>query len=71
MQNIFSNFYVLSILLTLVQCRIISIVMTRTGFSQMKPRIYRHNFLNRQLGRTTTAEGVSKQNSHPFKVMQK
>ena len=37
----------------------------------MKPRIYRRHPLNMLLGRTTTAEGVSKQNSHPFKVMQK
>ena len=36
----------------------------------MKPRIYRHQLLNRKIGRATTAEGVSKQNSHPFKVMQ-
>ena len=38
---------------------------------QVKSRIYRRNLLNRQNGRATTAEGVSKQNLHPFKVMQK
>ena len=37
----------------------------------MKPRIYRRHPLNRHLERATIAEGVSKQNSHPFKVMQK
>ena len=37
----------------------------------MKPRIYRRHPLNMHLGRATIAEGVSKQNSHPFKVMQK
>ena len=37
----------------------------------MKPRIYRSHPLNMHFGRTTIAEGVSKQNSHPFKVMQK
>ena len=37
----------------------------------MQPRIYKHHHLNRHLGRATIAEGVSKQNSHPFKVMQK
>ena len=37
----------------------------------MKPRICRRHPLNMHLGRTTIAEGVSKQNSHPFKVMQK
>ena len=37
----------------------------------MKPRIYRRNPLNVLFGRATIAEGVSKQNSHPFKVMQK
>ena len=37
----------------------------------MKPRIYRRHPLNLHLGRATIAEGVSKQNSHPFKVMQK
>ena len=36
----------------------------------MKPRIYRRDPLNMHLGRATIAEGVSKQNSHPFKVMQ-
>ena len=30
-----------------------------------------NEFLNKHLGRATIAEGVSKQNSHPFKVMQK
>ena len=37
----------------------------------MKPRIYRRHPLNMHLGRATIAEGVSKQNSHTFKVMQK
>ena len=37
----------------------------------MKPRIYRRHPLNMHLGGATIAEGVSKQNSHPFKVMQK
>ena len=37
----------------------------------MKPRIYRRHPLKMHLGRATIAEGVSKQNSHPFKVMQK
>ena len=37
----------------------------------MKPRVYRRHPLNMHLGRATIAEGVSKQNSHPFKVMQK
>ena len=37
----------------------------------MKPRIYRRHPLNMHLERPTIAEGVSKQNSHPFKVMQK
>ena len=37
----------------------------------MKPRIYRRHPLNMHLGRATIAEGVGKQNSHPFKVMQK
>ena len=37
----------------------------------MKPRIYRRHPLNGHLGRATIAEGVNKQNSHPFKVMQK
>ena len=37
----------------------------------MKPRIYRSHPLNMHLERSTIAEGISKQNSHPFKVMQK
>ena len=37
----------------------------------MTPRIYRRHPLNMHLGRATIGEGVSKQNSHPFKVMQK
>ena len=37
----------------------------------MKPRIYRRHPLNMHLGRATIAEGASKQNSRPFKVMQK
>ena len=37
----------------------------------MKPRFYRLQPLNMHLGRATIAEGVRKQNSHPFKVMQK
>ena len=37
----------------------------------MKPRIYRRHPLNMHLGRAIIAEGVSKQNSHPFKVMHK
>ena len=37
----------------------------------MKPRIYRRHPLNMHLRRATIAEGVNKQNSHPFKVMQK
>ena len=37
----------------------------------MRPRNYRRYLLNTHLGRATIAEGVSKQNSHPFKVMQK
>ena len=37
----------------------------------MKPRIHRRHPLNMHLGRATIAEGASKQNSHPFKVMQK
>ena len=37
----------------------------------MKPRIYRRHPLNMHLGRARIAEGVSKQNSHSFKVMQK
>ena len=37
----------------------------------MKPRIYRRHPLNMFFGRATIAEGVRKQNSHPFKVMQK
>ena len=37
----------------------------------MKPRIYRRHPLYMHLGRATIAERVSKQNSHPFKVMQK
>ena len=37
----------------------------------MKPRIYICYTLNMHLGRATIAEGVSKQNSNPFKVMQK
>ena len=37
----------------------------------MKPRICRRDPLNMHLGRATIGEGVSKQNSHPFKVMQK
>ena len=36
----------------------------------MKPRNYRRHPFNMHLGRATIAEGVSKQNSHPFKVMQ-
>ena len=36
----------------------------------MKPRIYRRHPLNMHLERATIAEGVSKSNSHPFKVMQ-
>ena len=36
----------------------------------MKPHIYRRHPLNRHLERAINA-GVSKQNSHPFKVMQK
>ena len=36
----------------------------------MKPQIYRRHPLNMHLGRATIAEGVSKQNSHPFKVME-
>ena len=37
----------------------------------MKPRIYRRHPLNMHLGRATIAEGVSKQNSHPFKLCKK
>ena len=37
----------------------------------MKPRIYRCHPLNMHLGKATISEGVRKQNSHPFKVMQK
>ena len=37
----------------------------------MKPRIYRRHPLNMHFWRATLAEGVSKQNSHSFKVMQK
>ena len=37
----------------------------------MKPRIYRCHPLDMDFGRATRAERVSKQNSHPFKVMQK
>ena len=37
----------------------------------MKPRIYRRHSLDMHLGRATITEGVSKQNSHLFKVMQK
>ena len=37
----------------------------------MKPRIYRRHPLNMYFGRATIAEGVSKQNSYLFKVMQK
>ena len=37
----------------------------------MKPRIYRRHALNVHLGRATIAEEVSKQNSHPFKAIQK
>ena len=37
----------------------------------MKPRIYRRRPLNMHFVRATIAEGVSKQTSHPFKVMQK
>ena len=37
----------------------------------MKPRNYRRHPLDMHLGRATIAEGVIKQNSHPFKVMQK
>ena len=37
----------------------------------MKPCIYRRHPINMHLGRATIAEGVSKQNSHPLKVMQK
>ena len=37
----------------------------------MKLQIYRRNPLKRHSGSATIAEGVSKQNSHPFKVMQK
>ena len=37
----------------------------------MKLRINRRNPINMHLGRATIAEGVRKQNSHPFKVMQK
>ena len=37
----------------------------------MKPRINRHHPLNMHLGRAKIAEGVSKQNSHPFKIMEK
>ena len=36
-----------------------------------KPGIYRRHPLNMHFGRATVAEWVSKQNSHPFKVMQK
>ena len=45
--------------------------MQELGLREMKPRIYRRHSLNMHLGRETIAEGVSKQNSHPFKVMQK
>ena len=38
---------------------------------QMKPRIYRRHPMKKHLGRATITEGASKQNSHPFKVMQK
>ena len=37
----------------------------------MKPQIYRRHPLNMHLGGATIAEGVSKQNSPPFKEMQK
>ena len=37
----------------------------------MKPRIFRRHPLNVHLERATIAEGISKQKSHPFKVMQK
>ena len=37
----------------------------------MKPRIYRRHPLNMHLERAIIVEGVSKQNPHPFKVMQK
>ena len=37
----------------------------------MNPRIYRRHPLNVHFGRATIAKGVSKKNSHPFKVMQK
>ena len=36
----------------------------------MKPRNYRRHPLNVHFWGATIAEGVSKQNSHPFKVMQ-
>ena len=38
---------------------------------EIKPRIYRRQTLNMHLGKATIAEGVSKQNSHHFKAMQK
>ena len=37
----------------------------------MKPLMYRRYPLNRHLRRAKFPEGLSKQNSHPFKVMQK
>ena len=37
----------------------------------MEPRIYRRHPLNMHLGRARIAGGVSKQQSHPLKVMLK
>ena len=62
-------FYVLHLnLLTLVRYRIISIEL---DVREIKLRINKRHHLKRHLGRATIAEGVSKQNSYPFKVMQK
>ena len=43
----------------------------KQNFKEMKPQIYRRHPLNGHFVRATIAEDVSKQNSHPFNVMQK
>ena len=53
------------------EAQIISIVMPRTGSKGNETKKLHLHPLNMYLGRALIAEGVSKQNSHPFKVMQK
>ena len=73
MHNKFSNFLRLASFLcsSLRSAEQFQLQWRKQDLRQMKPLNFRRHPLNRHLGRARMAEGVSKQKSHPLKVMLK